>query len=196
MNKGIIAAGVVAGAAGLAVGQGTVFINAVGSATGADVVTLNTNQTVTVEIGLDISGLTTEAVANFVGGVGSVADLGTASNISTVTPFTNVGVANAVIGDNGIGLNVGQNPISFDTSVGQRTVVATFELTAGSTLGDFEYTDNVLFASQNNIAAGQFSTFITTPDSVVSDTFRVVPTPGAAAIIGFGGLAAARRRRN
>lgn len=43
-----------------------------------------------------------------------------------------------------------------------------------------------------NLTTGQF---LNNPLDATFDNFRVVPTPGAAAVLGLGGLAAARRRR-
>ena len=152
---------------------------------------INVGDTVTFTVSASFTGLT--ATGYYGGFVGSFlandASLGNAGALTNLmagegTPAT---AAGADIND----INVFNNALlgSDDQSVGD---FFTFEVTA-TALGELSYDAagiSSLFASDFIFAQA-----IEVNASVLSDTVRIVPAPGAAALLGLAGVAGIRRRR-
>ena len=151
---------------------------------------INVGDTVTFTAVASFTGLSgTGYYGGFVGSFLANADLGTAGNLQNL--MSGEGTAAVANGANIDNMNVFNSALlgSDDQSIG---AFFSFDVTATAE-GELSYDAqgvSSLFASDFI-----FESAIELNASVISDTVRIVPAPGAAALLGLGGLVAVRRRR-
>lgn len=124
------------------------------------------------------------------GGFGGVLD----ASSGNLTTFNNSsdGSPSGFVGTTSRGLNIWS--FSNDTSVSVTAGVQAFSGSATWTLSAAQYADFLAGATSGNIYAGA-DTDDDIGNAALIGTYRVVPAPGAMAMLGMGGLLAGRRRR-
>ena len=189
MNKGIIAAGVLAGTAGLAVGQ-TATIEITSS---ADVVNLGDTATLTATLSVTGGNIT-----SVIGGLDGN-EIGTAQNFNFSSAFSS--------DFNAFGFSLvaptlaGADVVGFEGAADFGVSVDTIELGTWEVVADSEGFLAYDFTANFDAAEGFAVGSVTSIDATVINAanggtgVQFVPAPGAAAIVGLGGLVATRRRR-
>jgi len=192
MNKTIAIASV-AGFAGLAAAQSSAAYTMTASAS-----QVNLGETVTFSVmGMATSG----QVGNNSGinGVNLSVDIagGAADLASVVSNDETFGATNVIADAEGFDISFSANSFA-GNNFSSGLVLFSFDVTA-TQLGTLEITTGQGQVSTFNAATGLPGAFTqSVPYDIVdfaSASVNVVPTPGAAAVLGLGGLAAARRRR-
>ncbi|MFT3683535.1 MAG: hypothetical protein QM783_01205 [Phycisphaerales bacterium] len=187
--KKIVMLAVLAGSASVAMADDLIFID------------LSVANQVTVTA--NAAGLSSAAAT---GGTGTgilLANFWTGTGTVTGTFSNGVGGFRSVLGSAGdnspslyrfgtteTGLNIWSFATTATFAVGQQAFSSSFV----ATLTPAAYTEMLANAGSGNIYF-QADDSSDIPTAVVLGTWRVVPTPGAAAVLGLGGLALGRRRR-
>ncbi len=152
---------------------------------------INVGDTVTFTVSASFTGLTaTGYYGGFLGSfLASDAGLGDASNLTSL--MSGEGTAPVASGADINNINIFNNALlgTDDQSIG---TFFTFDVTATAE-GVLSY-DAVGVSSLFN-SDFIFDQAIEVSASVLSDSVNIVPAPGAAALLGLGGLVATRRRR-
>ncbi|USN98155.1 MAG: hypothetical protein H6810_08160 [Phycisphaeraceae bacterium] len=159
----------------------------------ANTTTANIGDTVSWTVSASFTGYT-DATAYYGGHVGSWdasdAGLGTSGNFANLLGFQ--GVAATSNGASVGTINIFNSALLGSDDPANPIAIFTFDVVAGAA-GDLSYGASgisTVFPDDGIFTLGDEYTASTT-----SDTVHIVPAPGAFALLGLGGLAAARRRR-
>ena len=191
MNKAIIA-GVVAGTAGLAVGQtSTVDVTLYEDAARTVVATtVDTTDTLFARVSITSSVNVGSFEFGLQGTQGTVSNW--AYDPTTAVQFDAFGIALFPPALSGSSIDNIGGAVGFGDPGTPDFVVGDFEV-SGLSVGTVSF-DNLTNGGFPAAAIAGVGAIATT-ERITGNTMNVVPTPGAAAILGLGGLAAARRRR-
>ncbi|MEQ8850491.1 MAG: hypothetical protein RIB32_01765 [Phycisphaerales bacterium] len=127
--------------------------------------------------------------------------LGTASTFATALSALVGPTAGSASGASLLGASGGQSTLvdPLNAAFGD-VVIGTFSVVAGNTEGTLSYSASDGGVLAADIIRGRTGSDLgpiafNGPAAVNSDSVRITPTPASAALLGLGGLAAARRRR-